>query len=268
MDAIGTKPPPDLIDIQIGFLYPLNYKFVVANSMSSAQIFEYLPQGLADGLELSRDDVTIKSLLPLDTTAQTGFITTVARAWIPRSKFEQLKVDIHLPATAMYNNDNERVNTLMNYINAGIPLTPGGNLPGGEATGTGSGNSPTSTNAPEDGPFNDSKATSSGKVNGTTAGFVVAGIGGAAAYGAAMFLVARRYKKRKQSHRRSQSSSNPSEMMHSGGSLSGGAFMSGGRVSSNGTNDRNSRGSGRTGNSARTAQISAPMMAENSLGWN
>jgi len=87
-----------------------------------------------------------------------------------------------------------------------------------------------------------------------------------------MFLIARRYKKRKQSHRRSSSIMSPTQMRQSGSpALMGGAFMSGGRVSPGGTvtNDRNSRGSGRSaGNSARTQQISAPMMAENSLGWN
>ncbi|CAM6002787.1 unnamed protein product [Sphagnum balticum] len=94
----------------------------------------------------------------------------------------------------------------------------------------------------------------------------MAAIGGSAVYGVAMFLIARRYKKRKQAHRRS-SSLTGGEMRQTGSpALMGGAYMSGGHTSPG--HDRNSRGSGRTGNSARTAQISAPMMAENSLGWN
>lgn len=234
--------------------------------MSSAQIFEYLPKGLADGLNITRDTVTIRSLSPLDTTSQLGFITTIARAFIPQASFDKLKVSIQLPTTALFNNKDERIETLMNYINTAIPLLPGGSLENGGGSGAGETPADEGSNN-EDGPFNDSQNTASGKVNGTTAGFVVAGIGGAVAYGTAMFLIARRYKKRKQSHRRSQSSSSPSDMMRAGTPYGGGAFMSGGRVSSP-PNDRNSRGSGRTGNSARTAQISAPMMAENSLGWN
>merc|ERR1712230_228407 len=51
--------------IQLGFLFPLNYKFVVDNPLSSAQIFEYLPQGVSDGLGLKRDQITMHSLIPL-----------------------------------------------------------------------------------------------------------------------------------------------------------------------------------------------------------
>ena len=269
-ERVDKSAPPGMTEVQLGFLYPLNFRFVVANAMSSAQIFAYLPEGLADGLNVTRDQVTIKNLAPLDTTAQLGFITTMARAYIPESSFRKLQASIHLPNTPMYANDDQRVETLMNYINPAIPLQPGGSLGGPADSGPGSPGDEDNKGKNED-PFNGQQATSSGKVNGTTAGFVVAGVGGAVAYGAAMFLIARRYKKRRQSHRRSQSLTNPSEMMQSGSpSYMGGAgaFMSGGRMSPGGTNDRNSRGSGRTGNSARTAQISAPMMAENSLGWN
>jgi len=113
------------------------------------------------------------------------------------------------------------------------------------------------------------------KATKNTVAIVLGASGAAAAYGVAMFFIARRYKKKKQSHRRSSSIMSNSEMRQSGSpaTLLTGAnqFMSGGRSSPEyGTNnDRNSRGSGRSaGNSARTQQISAPMMAENSLGWN
>jgi hypothetical protein len=75
------------------------------------------------------------------------------------------------------------------------------------------------------------------------------------AYGAAMILVARRFKKKRQSHRRSSS-------VQTGGD----GWMSG---PYNPENSRASQGSGDTsGRSVRTQQISAPVMSENSLGWN
>jgi len=157
----------------------------------------------------------------------------------------------------------------MNYINPAIPITPGSDI-AGQATATGSGSAASSSAASgNNGVFNTDSQNTSTTVSGTTAGIAMAAIGGSAAYGAAMFLIARRYKKRKQNHRRSSSLINPAEMRTAGSpALMGGAYMSGGRTSSNPGQDRNSRGSGRTGNSARTQQISAPMMAENSLGWN
>ncbi|PBP28172.1 basic proline-rich protein [Diplocarpon rosae] len=265
-----TAQPEDTTLIQLGFMFPLNYAFVVSNSMSSVQIFEYLPRGLACGLRLELSQVSMHSLVPLDTTAQLGFITTLALAYIPRNMVDTLTLDLHIPTSVLYNQEDPSVNTLMNYINPTIPLNPGNTIEGGAWTGTGSGSASTSSAPPRyiTNIFGDTgeQNQSSGKT-GATAGIAMAAIGGSAAYGAAMFLIARRYKKRKQNHRRSSSNMSSGGMTRSGSpALMGGAFMSGGRTSPG--HDRNSRGSGRTGNSARTAQISAPMMAENSLGWN
>jgi hypothetical protein len=268
----ATVQPEDTTQIQLGFLFPLNYKFVVDNPLSSAQIFEYLPQGVSDGLGLKRDQITMHSLIPLDTTQQMKYITTLALAYIPSNMVSTLSLDLHIPTSAIYNNDDPSINTLMNYINPAIPLSPGSNMEtGGGTTGTPGGSGPSTNPAPGNGNsvFGDTNEQnqSPGKT-GATAGIAMAAIGGSAAYGAAMFLIARRYKKRKQSHRRSSSVLHGGEMRQSGSPalMGGGAFMSGGRTTPG--YDRNSRGSGRTGNSARTQQISAPMMAENSLGWN
>ncbi|KAF8858527.1 hypothetical protein BDZ45DRAFT_591112, partial [Acephala macrosclerotiorum] len=239
--------------------------------MSSAQIFQYLPQGVADGLGLKQEMVVMKSLIPMDTTQQLRFITTLAQMYIPSNMVSTLSLDIHIPTAAIYNNADQSINTLVSYINPAIPIMAGSTLGSTSTSGTGSGSAATSSSASgnNNNVFDPQTQNTSSKVSGTTAGIALAAIGGSAAYGVAMFLVARRYKRRKTSHRRSSSVMNPSEMRHSGSpALMGGAgaFMSGGRTTPG--HDRNSRGSGRTGNSARTAQISAPMMAENSLGWN
>ena len=52
--------PEDSTLIQVGFNYSLNYAFVVANPNSSAQIFMYLPIGLAYGLSIKEDQVTMQ----------------------------------------------------------------------------------------------------------------------------------------------------------------------------------------------------------------
>jgi len=264
--------PEDTTQIQLGFLFPLNYKFIVDNPMSSAQIFEYLPQGISDGLGLKKSQVTMHSLVPLDTTQRMNYITTLALAYIPSNMVSTLSLDLHIPTSALYNNDDASINELMNYINPAIPLSPGSNMETGSGpAGNPSGNGPTSNPASGNGNSvfggdTNEQNQSPGKT-GATAGIAMAAIGGTVAYGAAMFLIARRYKKKKQSHRRSSSITH-GEMRQSGSPalMGGGAYMSGGRTTPG--NDRNSRGSGRTGNSARTQQISAPMMAENSLGWN
>jgi len=259
--------------IQIGFTFPLNWKFVAENSLSAAQIWQYLPVGLYQGLDLKETQVQMSSLLPLDTSVQLGYVKTLALAFIPENMLTTLSLDLQIPVAAIYQNPDSSVAQLMNYIDPSVPLEPGSSLSSGSATGTGVGSYPTSPGG-NGGVFNTEDQNTSPTVRSTTTGIIVGSVGAAAAYGAAMFFIARRYKKRKQSHRRSSSIMSHPEMRQSGSpALLGGAnaYMTGGRSSSGGTtnNDRHSRGSGRSaGNSARTQQISAPMMAENSLGWN
>ncbi|TVY12918.1 hypothetical protein LARI1_G009355, partial [Lachnellula arida] len=265
-----STPPEGMTAVQLGFLFELNYEFVISNPLSSAQIFMFLPTGVADGLELHEEQVILHSLYPLDTTAKLGFITTAAVAYIPENMVDTLRLNLGTPSSILYNNPDSTVNALVNYLNPTIPLIPGAGAGDDSTSGTGAGSSPTNTAGNND-VFNTSSQNTSAGVKGTTAGIAMACVGGASAYGAAMFLLARRYKKRKQAHRRTSSVASHAEMRQSSspGMLgSADIFMSGGRLSPGGTtNDRHSRGSG-GGNSARTQQISAPMMAENSLGWN
>ncbi|OBT65858.1 hypothetical protein VE03_05492 [Pseudogymnoascus sp. 23342-1-I1] len=272
--------------IQVGFTYALNYEFVVANSMSSAQIFTYLPKGIAYGLEIPETDVIMHSLQPYDTSRSLNYITTLALAYIPTKVVSNLGIMIHVPVSRLYKNPSEPVAVIMSSINPSIPITVGSGLDGTDpaATTGGDGSSPTSggkdSTSGNGGLFDsNTQDNQSASAKGMTAGIATGAVAAAAAYGAAMFFIARRYKKRKLSHRRARSLMNPGEMMEAtGGSpaLPGGAYMSGGRQStgsgesgSGASGDRQSRGSGRSaGNSARTAQISGPMMAENSLGWN
>jgi len=257
--------PEDSTLVQIGFDCSLNYEFVLSNSQSSAQIFAWLPSGVAMGLAVNSAEVVVQSLNPL---AVAGCVTTVAQAFIPSSLVGTMKVILSVPSSPLYNLNNATIAQLMDKINPAVPLIPGGAV-GDGSTGTGSGATASSTVATANNGLDGSngQTNQSPKAAGTTAGVVVLAAGATAAYGAAMFLVARRYKRKKSSHRRSSSVVGPEMRYSSPATLMGaGAFMSGGRSSPG--NDRNSRGSGRTGNSARTQQISAPMMAENSLGWN
>jgi len=256
--------------IQLGFFSELSWDFVALHSVSAAQIIQLLPEGVANGLNLQSHETIMHSLLPLNTASNIGYTTTTALLFIPTTMVDTISLDLHVPVSALYQNPDPIIAQLMNYLNPNIPLIPGANLAGSAASGTGASATATAAAGPgNDGIFNNKDQdtqTPTGTRN--TAVIAFSAVSAAAAYGAAMFFIARRYKKKKQGHRRSSSIMSPSEMRQSGSPAltGGGAYMAGGRSSSGG--DRNSRGSGRTGNSARTQQISAPMMAENSLGWN
>ncbi|KAF2836125.1 hypothetical protein M501DRAFT_1007596 [Patellaria atrata CBS 101060] len=260
----GPSPeaPPNGTKIQLGFDFRLNFKFVANTPKSQNQIFKYLPEGVIKGLDVDESQVVMDTLKPYDTMRTLGYITTLAVMYVPSDMVGQLSVDLHAPLSPLYQNPDGTVSTLMSMIDPSIPLLAGSpNDPSTTSGSTESGAPGTDDAAPLGGDSGNSSSMS-----GTTAGVVFASIGGAAAYGAAMFFVARRYKKRRQRHQRSSSLASN---QHRGSSY-GGGWMAGARRSTpDGRESRGSRGSSSSnGRSVRTAQISAPMMAENSLGWN
>ena len=189
-------------------------------------------------------------------------------AYIPADQVDPLSLLLLNPNSALYTNPNPSVKTLMSMIDPSIPVLAGSSMNGGTpvnaatAAGT-STTSPNSSGAPDD-------ANSSAPVVGKSVGIGVAAVAGAAIYGAAMFLVARRYKRKKAGHQRA--SSVMSGTTRRPGEVS--ALMSGGVGAGYRSTGRNSGGSGSTDSAGSGTQgsgrtyISPPVMAENSLGWN
>lgn len=251
---------------------------MVDNNKAAAQLFLLLPKALADAAGFDINKAQVKRLVPLDTQNSLGYITTCAVVSYPNSMVEALSIDITLPNAALYNHQEQLIYNLTQQINPAIPITlgalpdsangvsgdnPGVNAPGG------------SPNSNPFGSSNDDANSQTGAQKGTTAGIVSGAVAVAAAYGVVMFVIARRYKRKKQAHRRASSISNPSDMRESpsgspalmGGALLSRDFSGYGAMAAGG---RDSHGSGRSGmgNSSRTQYISAPVAAENSLGWN
>jgi hypothetical protein len=251
----NINKPANTTLIQIGFTHELNYAFVSSNPASAGQIFQFLPQGVQYGLAIpaaSADakDTRMYNLQPYDTSKTMGYITTLALMYIPSEDLNQLAVDLHTPNSPLYNNPDPTVATLMSFINPAIPLIAGQPLDG-TAPATSASASAAAGAAGGAAPFG-GDSTNSEPVKSSAVVVAVPVAAGVILYGAAMALVARRYRKRRGAHNRASS-------------LSGGdpAWMSGAR------NSRSSRGSSSSqGRSIRTQQISAPVMAGNSLGWN
>ncbi|KAK4995786.1 hypothetical protein LTR66_004470 [Elasticomyces elasticus] len=267
------KAPLNTSLIQIGFDYSLNYDFVAANSQSADQIFTFLPQGLAYALNVGLDNVTMHALQPFDTSKTLGYITTIALAYIPRNMVDQLQLDLHTPVSSMYNNPSPPVKTLFSMINPSIPVLAGATMNGVALSGTNENSSPTTSAAAGNGAPMGGDSGKSSPVRSTSVGIGVGVAAGAAVYAAAMVYLARRYRNKKARHERADSMPSAGEgMAQVGGGGMGGYFMSGGRgpgrVSpTSGRDSRNSAGSS-NGRSVREQGISAPVMAENSLGWN
>ena len=265
------KQPDNTDMIQIGFKYPLNYKFVWTHDQSQQQIFKYLPLGISYGLNIEVNNVTMQTLRAWDTTQDLHYITTLAIAWIPSGLVENLGLLVQTQTSRFYNNPDSSTNTLLSMINNALPIAADNSTDGMD---TPPGAMPTSTTSQKtNGAPIGGSIGASAPVKPSAIGIGVGITCGAAVYGAAMFFVARRYKKRRQSHLRSPSMYSSPVMSHIGPDAGAGtALMSGGidrSISPYHDEDgrAGSRGSGRSGSTGRQ-QISAPVMAENSLGWN
>ncbi|KAA8901786.1 hypothetical protein FN846DRAFT_780975 [Sphaerosporella brunnea] len=267
------EAPADMVLVRLGFLHALNYQWVVSHSVSIAQIFQFLPQGLNYGLGV--DSVTMHSLQPYDTRLTKGYITTLALAFIPSQLFDELDLQRRTPGSKLLNNPESSVHTLMGLLDPTIPLRASAD----EASGNANGQLAGGGSSWSDGTSNESNGSGSGSPIDNKSGSIstkTVGIGagvvmGAFAYGGAMFFVARRYRQRRSRH--SRTASIPGAMPPGGpamaeNSMTGAAMMQGARVTygTYGTADRASKGSG--GKVSARGPISGPVMAVNSLGWS
>ncbi|KAM4055180.1 hypothetical protein HRG_005982 [Hirsutella rhossiliensis] len=285
----GKKDPPpahDTANITIGFHDVVSPQYPNDNGATysfSMEALDLLPVLLALSLNSSSNpDITEKIQgIRVEVCKDPEWGNAIAHVSFPNGEgmVSKLQTDLRLAASPIYNSGNATLNKIADKIYKPHDITSkycdgggngGGAVPGDNAVPPNNEQPPTDpfgTTGPGDGPTPRSAAT--------TGGIVAGALGFSLMYGAAMFIVARRYKRKKQSHRRSNSvtnSQNSSEMRYTGGgspALMGGALVSR-EYFSYGAGGRDSRGSGRSGmgNSGRTANISAPVAAENSLGWN
>lgn len=260
--------PKDTQLIQLGFNQSLNYDFVARHQTTIQQMFAFIPLGIAYGLSIDTANVTMHALQAYNTIEELGYVTCLALAYIPSSLVNQLSLDVRTAVSTLYSNPDGSVNAMMSMINPSIPILAGPALngPGGYGNGgVGSQGQGGGSN------LGNQDGSQDAQTRGTSVGIGVGVVCGAAVYGAAMFYVARRYKRRKQGHNRS-SSIQHGDSLSRNSYLAGEAMMSGARGGYTDRRDSDSSGgSSSHGHSAtshaRQAGISRPIMAENSLGW-
>lgn len=267
----GNRVPPNSKLIQLGFKDTLNFDFVATHTSAISQIFGFVPRGVGHGLEINPAKVAMNKLKPYK-SSNSDYRVTLALMYIPEDLVDKLSVSLFNPNSRLYNHPDPPVRTIMSALDPSIPITPGDDSKNkGSGSGGGGGDDSDGPNDKEDGGKDKDKddAGGSGKSSGVRASAVGIGlgvVGGAAIYGAAMFYVARRYRQKRRQHRRTSSlTSGVGEEGSSSGRDSSQASMSDGHNAIPHRGD--SQNSGPAG-SGRTQPISAPVMSENSLGWN
>ncbi|KAJ5766675.1 uncharacterized protein N7511_004291 [Penicillium nucicola] len=247
-----TEVPSDSILLQLGFDSQLPWQFVATTPLSSSQIFNYTPQAIENALptHFAKDIPVMFALQPYFNWQTVGYNATLAIFYFPRDTVNTLRSLKVNPNSALYNQTNKSIKSLMAMVDPTIPLEFSGNYPIGDSNSTvGSGGSGSGRNSgPVSGSINSDGSASNFKINTSSIGVGIGAVAGAGAYGVGMLWVSRHYRRRKRFHQRSGSTVN-----HMG---------QGDSISSRRVHSQGSRGN------ARSQNISAPKMAENSLGWD
>lgn len=252
--------PADSTLIQIGFQHPLNYPFVVSHPLSAAQIFQYLPEGLAHGLGIDSSNISMRSIEPYETSDST-FVKSVAMAYIPTSEVNELQSQISNPNSRLYQNPTPAIKALMDLIDPTVPLSPSNS----NSDGLNSGNtnsatsaSPSGSTSPEDNKAGlpdsgslDQPVSGNTTVDSKTAGIAVGAVAGAAAYCGAIFMLTRHYRQKKNNIELENRDS--PELATGGPSTQSQQNPTRNRLSPLSPNNR--------------PPISVPVRSENSLGW-
>lgn len=275
-DNTPQEPPKGTVAIQIGFLFPLNYNFVANNTDAAAQIFSFLPQALGAVAGVSADKVPVNKLVPFDTRVDLGYITTLAKINYPKSSVDALKSALWEPSSVFYNNQMDIVRSLTAQVNPKIPLLANNDDEGLNFGGNGANNGAGNTNGGGDSFQGSDSSSQTSKQKATTIGIAVGSLGIGVMYGAAMFIVARRYKRKRALQRRGSMSAGSAEMQFNesgspalmGGALLGGQSAAYGGVNAGHVSPNSSRDTPSAPSAARAAGISNPVATENSLGWN
>lgn len=244
---MATALPDDYELITIGFKKALNYVFIVENSISSAQIFEYLPGVLAFPFaELDSSDITVKQLVPYS-SSDVDYTITVAEVYFKKNLVSALQAQITTSGSSVYENTEASEKSLASLIDSRIPLTGLVDSSSSSSSSSGSGSSGTVAglgSMDENANTSGKKLTKSTKLVGIIAGSSVA-------VGAYASIVVAIYWRRK----RKQAIEDESDTDEESGPYRD-SYSSSGQIKMESE-----------GSSQYIPSISGPMNVKSSLGW-
>ena len=247
---LATAPGGNYEVVYIGFKSSLNYPFVVENSLSSAQIFQYLPNTLNFPFddESALDKVSVKKIIPF-TASGISYTISVAEVYFPSDLVSKLDTYIQASDSKLYTNPSSTEHQLASLIDKRIPLT--GLVTENTSSSTKSEGS--SNNGSMD--SRNSTVTNKGKI----AGIAIGAAAGCGLYMSLMVLLFKKYKK-----------NNGVELPSSDSESNIGLATNNSTIQSNGAGISglfNRLGDSSSGEGVGSVPISEPVNASNSLGW-
>lgn len=250
-------------EVQIGFQYSLNYPFVVYHPVAAAQIFDYLPKGIANGLGIDTSKIQMDELVSYQ-DPNLDWLMTLAHLYIPSEQVTALAQQVQDRSSKLYQHPDASVRALCSLINTTVSVdsvysqqsnqpsanTPQGSTGGHHGSGGDSQGGRGIVGAPGSLDQKSQPDTKTSRASGSTAGIAVGTVAGAGVLGGLLFLASMAIKKRNRSKPVALGDSPRAPSYHDeiepAVSVSS-ILPSAGRH--------------------RAVSISQPMMTENSLGW-
>ncbi|CUM63774.1 uncharacterized protein PRCAT00001358001 [Priceomyces carsonii] len=247
--ATTSAPGKNYELVYVGFKSQLNYPFVALHSLSSAQIFEYLPGVLKYPFddEDSFKDVTVNRLIPFKAPG-ISYTITVAETYFPSSAVSALAQFVQNTQSNLYQNTAATQKNLAELIDSRIPLT---GLDTGDSSSTSSSTSESNNGSMDS---NDQMKFNKGKI----AGIAVGAAAGCALYLSLVIMLFKKFKNRSVELPPSDSESR----------LGGNSSSPSLNESSRFVPILNGSASSGEHSNPRSFPISDPVNASNSLGWS
>lgn len=202
--------------VQFTFTEAMNYPFVASRPLAAAQIFQFLPEAIRYGLDLSGPQVSVQ-FLEASEELDLSYTPTVAVVYVPASRIAELQSQVLANDSMLHQYPEATVRELVSLIDQRVSIVVGNtNLirPGLNPDPTLSGDADNdddpaggdiSSNKPQlhavvgaPGSLDETSGPTmkNSHANGRNAGIAVGVIGGAAAVGSLLVLVALYYRRR------------------------------------------------------------------------
>jgi hypothetical protein len=107
----------DIKRVIVAFKEPFDYRFLNSNKAAQTQVFTYLPQGVAHGLGIPLNAITMHSMSPWDTQSELGYVQALAHFYIYWSYVPLIATGLANPSSAFYSNPDPAVSALMGLVN-------------------------------------------------------------------------------------------------------------------------------------------------------
>ena len=119
IQCTSSTPPANSVAIRLVFKSQLNWSFVVGNTQSAAQICQRSGPGVAYDLNIATNSVLTSQLVPVQVN---GGDRTAAIIYIPAAQVEQLRIDVAVASSRLYNNPDATTDSLMDLVDPVFPI--------------------------------------------------------------------------------------------------------------------------------------------------